>query len=101
MLRHLVSAALLCAVPALAQLPDKTSLKGIYNVRYLGVNTDPADTAVSFSGTFTFDGNGGFTVTGTGVTAGAALKVQPSGTYTVFSSGAISLTNPFDPITAN
>jgi len=100
MLRHLVSAALLCAVPALAQLPDKTSLKGIYNVRYLGVNTDPADTAVSFSGTFTFDGNGGFTVTGTGVTAGAALKVQPSGTYTVFSSGAISLTNPFDPTTA-
>jgi uncharacterized protein (TIGR03437 family) len=92
---------MLCAVPALAQLPDKTTLKGIYNVRYLGVNTDPSDTAVSFQGTFTFDGNGGFTVTGQGVTAGASLKFQSSGQYNVFSSGAVALTNPFDPTTSN
>jgi uncharacterized protein (TIGR03437 family) len=101
MLRQLLCAAILCAVPALAQLPDVTTLKGIYNVRYLGVNTDPSDTAVGFSGTFTFDGNGNFTVTGQGTTAGAALKFQSTGQYTVFSSGSVAISNPFDPITAN
>src|SRR5215475_7015902 len=63
MLRQLLCAGILCALPALAQLPDQTTLKGIYNVRYLGVNTNPSDTPVGFSGTFTFDGAGNFTVT--------------------------------------
>jgi uncharacterized protein (TIGR03437 family) len=101
MLRQFFSAALLCAIPAFAQLPSAASIKGIYNVRYLGVNTDPSDTAVGFSGTFTFDGNGGFTVTGQGTTAGGALKFQSSGQYTVYSSGSIAMSNPFDPITSN
>jgi uncharacterized protein (TIGR03437 family) len=99
MLRHL---ALLAAVavwsgaPARAQLVDQTSLNGTYNVRYLGVNTDPADTAVSFSGQITFDGKGGFTVTGQGTTGGAALKYRTSGAYQTFSSGMVYLDNPFD-----
>ena len=50
--------------PAAAQIPSNASIQGAYNVRYLGVNVDqmnPADEALSFSGTFTFDGKGGFT----------------------------------------
>jgi hypothetical protein len=79
MLRHLALIAAVVALssaPASAQLPDQTSLNGVYNVRYLGVNTDPADTAVSFSGTLTFDGRGGFTVAGQGTTAGATLRFR-------------------------
>jgi uncharacterized protein (TIGR03437 family) len=103
MLRHL---ALLIAsawliVPASAQLTSQATLTGVYNVRYLGVLTDPADTAVSFSGSLTFDGKGGYTVTGQGTTAGAALKYRTTGTYTVTSSGMMYLDNPFDPVASN
>jgi uncharacterized protein (TIGR03437 family) len=79
-------------------------LNGAYNVRYLGALTDlnsGADTAISFQGTFTFDGKGGFTVAGQGTSAGAALKFQTTGQYTVLSSGMVEINNPFDPIAAN
>ena len=85
---------------SLAQPPTQSSLSGAYNVRYLGVNTNPADSAVSFSGTFTFDGNGGFTVSGTGASASTSdhtLKFLTSGQYLVLSNGMVQLTNPFDP----
>jgi uncharacterized protein (TIGR03437 family) len=104
MLRHLALIAAVVALssaPASAQLPDQTSLNGVYNVRYLGVNTDPADTAVSFSGTLTFDGRGGFTVAGQGTTAGATLRFRTSGTYTVLSSGMLLMDNVFDSVAAN
>lgn len=107
MLRLSACAALLFAslsvlvVPASAQLPSAATLTGNYNVRYLGVLTDPSDTPVSFSGTFTFDGKGGYTVTGSGTTASGALKNLSSGTYTVYSSGMVELSNPFDPVTSN
>jgi uncharacterized protein (TIGR03437 family) len=104
MLRHLFTVAAvtaLCIAPASAQLPDQASLTGVYNVRYLGVNTDPADTAAGFSGTFTFDGRGGFSVSGQGTTAGAALRFRTSGAYTVLSSGMLLIDNVFDPVAAN
>ncbi len=86
---------------SLAQPPTQASLSGAYNVRYLGVNTDPADSAVSFSGTITFDGNGGFTVAGSGVAASATgntLAFLTSGQYQVLSNGMLQMTNPFDPL---
>ncbi len=84
----------------MAQPPTQTSLSGAYNVRYLGINTSPANSAVSFSGTITFDGNGGFTVSGSGAsaaTAGHNLQFQNSGEYRVLSNGMVQMTNPFDP----
>jgi uncharacterized protein (TIGR03437 family) len=86
---------------AFAQLPDLTTLNGAYNVRYLGVNINPIDTAMSFQGTFTFDGKGGFTVAGQGVSAGKALAFRATGTYSVLSSGMFSMDNPFDPVANN
>jgi uncharacterized protein (TIGR03437 family) len=94
----------LLAIPAAAQLPSNASLQGAYNVRYLGVLTDPADSAVSFSGTITFDGNGGFTVTGQGASAATSshsLTFLTSGTYGVLSSGSLYMSNPFDPATSD
>jgi uncharacterized protein (TIGR03437 family) len=106
MVRHWLSFAgiaagmLAAAGTSLAQPPTQASLSGAYNVRYLGVNSSPADSAVSFSGTFTFDGNGGFTVTGAGASASTSdhtLKFLTSGQYNVLSNGMVQLTNPFDP----
>ncbi len=96
-----MAAAVLSIASAFAQLPDQTSLNGAYNVRYLGVNTDPNDTAVSFQGTLTFDGKGAFTVNGQGTTAGAALKYRTTGQYTVVSSGMVLIDNVFDPVASN
>jgi len=93
--------------PAAAQLPSNASLQGAYNVRYLGVNVDqnnPADEPLSFSGTITFDGKGGFTVTGTGVslaTANHSLTILTSGQYSVLPGGNFAMTNPFDSNTAD
>jgi len=104
MLRQLAlfsAAAVWSIATAFAQLPDQTTLNGVYNVRYLGVNLDPLDTPLSFQGTFTFDGKGGFTVAGQGVSAGAALKFRTNGTYNVLSSGLVYFDNPFDPVAAN
>jgi uncharacterized protein (TIGR03437 family) len=104
MLRHLAflfAAAVLSISSAFAQLPDLTTLNGVYNIRYLGVSLDPLSTPVSFQGSFTFDGKGGFTVAGQGVTSGAALKFRTTGTYHVLSSGLFYLDNPFDPTAAN
>src|SRR4051794_37054833 len=100
MLRHLgllAAAAVWLAAPASAQLVDQTSLNGVYNVRYLGVDTTDVDygPAVSFSGQITFDGKGGFTVNGQGTTAGAALNYRTSGAYQTFPSGMIYMDNPF------
>jgi uncharacterized protein (TIGR03437 family) len=85
------------AIPASAQLPSASSLSGVYSVRYLGANAGgSSDVAVSFSGTLTFDGKGGFTVTGQGTTSSGALTFTPSGSYSVLSSGVFFMNNPFD-----
>ena len=87
MLRHSACATLLIAgiaalvAPASAQsLPSLSTLTGSYSVRYLGVNSSgSSDVALSFSGTFTFDGKGGFTVTGQGTTGSGPLQIATSG----------------------
>jgi uncharacterized protein (TIGR03437 family) len=96
-------AGLAALVPSMSaqSLPSNASLSGNYSVRYLGVNSCPdstcsSDVAVSFSGTFTFDGKGGFTVTGQGTTASGPLQILSSGQYAVYSSGMVEMTNPFD-----
>ena len=96
-----ISACLLAAAgTSIAQPPTQATLSGAYNVRYLGINTSPAKSAVSFSGAVTFDGIGGFTVSGTGASAATAdhiLQFQHSGEYRVLSNGMVLMTNPFDP----
>ena len=98
----LLASTVLYVGPAAAQPLSNASLQGAYYVRYLGVNVDfnnPADEALSFSGTFTFDGKGGFTVAGQGVSAATAnhsLTILTSGQYTVLPGGIFAMTNPFD-----
>lgn len=78
-------------------LPSTASLSGAYSVRYLGVNSGAtSDIPVSFSGTFTFDGKGGFTVSGQGTTASGPLQILTSGQYAVYSNGMVEIFNPFD-----
>lgn len=96
-------ALLVPAISGIAQsLPSNASLQGQYYVRYLGVigASDNCDCAASFSGVLTFDGKGGFTVTsGQGIYNNGTdhtLANLTSGTYTVWSNGEVSLTNPFD-----
>jgi uncharacterized protein (TIGR03437 family) len=88
-------------VPAHAQPVDLTTLNGVYNVRYLGVDTTNSDygVAVSFSGQMTFDGKGGWTLNGQGTSAGAAAKYRTSGAYQTFSSGMVYFDHPFDTTT--
>jgi uncharacterized protein (TIGR03437 family) len=89
------------ALSARAQpLNGNATLRGAYSVRYLGVEGYPCDCAVSFSGTFTFDGNGAFQVAGQGTWHNATDQVLAplsSGTYTVWANGVVNLTNPFAP----
>ncbi len=103
----LAASVVLLAMPAAAQLPSNATLKGPYNVRFLGVDaTGAQDRPLSFSGTITFDGTadatsgyGGFTVSGNGASFGATgqiLKFVASGQYAVLSNGMFFMTNPFD-----
>jgi uncharacterized protein (TIGR03437 family) len=101
----LATLIVLLALPAAAQ-PSVASIKGVYNVRYLGVDATIQDQPISFSGTITFNGtpdsngNGSFTVAGTGAsseTTNKTLAFLTSGQYYVTSNGMVQITNPFDP----
>jgi len=93
--------SLLTVLSASAQtLNGNATLQGAYAFRYLGVQGYPCDCPVSFSGTFTFDGKGNFTVAGQGTMNNSGdhpLTALSSGTYTVWSSGVVNMTNPFAP----
>src|SRR5579863_4350608 len=86
--------------PAAAQFPTNATIKGTYNFRYLGVFTNPNDTALSFQGTVTFDGtsdangNGSFTMSGQG--AGATPGAAANNFYVVLTNGLLVMNNPFD-----
>jgi uncharacterized protein (TIGR03437 family) len=83
---------------ALAQLPSAASLKGAYNVRYLGEDTRNG-AIMSFSGTITFDGAGKYTLSGAGnnsKTSDKKLAFSTSGSYSVFSNGVVVIDNAFD-----
>ncbi len=107
MFRHVTRfcfAVLIAALPAAAQLPSNSTLKGSYWVRYLGIIGYPSDQALSFAGTMIFDGNGNFTVTGTGYYfsgSSLTLPVSASGSYAVYSGGTFSINNPFTQNAAN
>jgi uncharacterized protein (TIGR03437 family) len=87
------------AAPLAGQAPStNASLKGAYFVRYLGVIGSPNDYPVSFAGTLTFDGNGNYTATGSGVYSNGSsntLQFNGTGTYNVLSSGEVAISNPF------
>ena len=106
MLRHslrLLTVLAFAILPAAAQLPSNASLQGAYYVRYVGVMGYPNDFPVSFSGTFTFDGKGGFQATGAGIyhnKSDLTLPIVGTGTYSIFSSGALAMTNPFAAATS-
>src|SRR2546427_11411581 len=86
------------AAPASAQVLSNASLNGAYYFRYVGALTDPADSARSFQGTITFDGNGKYAVTGQGASPlQGGLKPLTGGNYGVVSSGLFFMTNPVDP----
>jgi uncharacterized protein (TIGR03437 family) len=92
-----VFAALAGRLPA--QTLNNGSLSGKYHFVHLlvtasgGVATD----ARNLSGSMTFDGNGGYTFTGRlGAGAGAPGNSSGSGTYSVNSSGDVTLTNPIN-----
>jgi uncharacterized protein (TIGR03437 family) len=97
--------AILSALPAQAQtLNGNATLQGSYSVRYLGVQGYPCDCPVGFSGTLTFDGKGAFQVSGQGTTNNSgdhALTPQASGTYSVWSNGVLTMTNPFAAANSN
>jgi uncharacterized protein (TIGR03437 family) len=87
----------LAAGGATAQTLGNGSLTGkYYFVHLLVTATNSAATDVrSLSGAITFDGNGGYTFTGKlGTGSGAPAAATGSGTYTVNTSGDVTLVNP-------
>src|ERR1044071_6041716 len=102
LLRLILTALMLLAVPAFAQLPNAASLNGDYFVRYVAVNT-LSEATLSWGGTMHFDGQGGFTLSGNGASSAVAnrtLTPLTSGTYDVLPNGMLYIANPFDTATA-
>jgi uncharacterized protein (TIGR03437 family) len=96
----LVSAIWLRGVPLAAQLPSNATLQGTYYFRYLGVNSSPSNKALSALGSLSFDGNGKVQVTAQQINNTAPgsdkpLNVSTTVTYSVVSSGAFTMGNPF------
>jgi IPT/TIG domain. len=81
-----------------SQIPDNGSLTGKYYVRHLQLSAEVSTTISSirsFSGTLTFDGNGGLTWQGQQTTGTAApASLGGSGTYSVQGNGFVTLSNP-------
>ncbi len=90
--------AILFAVAGYSQTLDQRSLSGRYWVRHLQLGVDSSSTissARTFTGTFSFDGNGAYTFNGSQVIGSyAPSALNGSGTYSVQSAGSVSLTNP-------
>jgi uncharacterized protein (TIGR03437 family) len=82
----------------LGQVLSDTSLSGKYFVRHVQFTTDANNTvthARSITGAMTFDGQGSYSFTGQqAIGTGTAANFAAKGTYSMDSSGAISLTNP-------
>src|ERR1700730_2540910 len=96
----LASAILLQASPLAAPPPSNATLQAPYYFRYLGVNSSPANKALSALGSLSFDGNGKVQVTAqqinnTSPGSDQPLNVSTSVTYSVYSSGIFTMANPF------
>ena len=94
----LVGSLIWFPIPGGAQVASNASLQGSYNFRYLGIIGSPCDCPISFQGTATFDGKGSFQIIGQGTYNNGSdhsLNGPGSGHYTVLSSGALQMDNPF------
>ncbi len=85
-------------IAASAQVSDNSSLNGKYYFRHVLLIADAAanvsETRTGF-GTLSFDGKGGFTVTGQQlVGTSAPVNLSGTGTYTVKPGGFVIMTNP-------
>lgn len=101
-MRHLLRTLIGALLPVLlgAQVLDNTTLTGDYHFVQILVTANQAGTVTNvqnLSGTFTFDGAGGFAFTGQLGSAGDAPTASAgAGLYTVESNGFITMTNPID-----
>jgi uncharacterized protein (TIGR03437 family) len=86
------------AAPISAQVFSNSSLSGKYFVRHVEFSTDTNNNvtdARSIIGAMTFNGAGGYSFSGQQVVGtGAAASFTVSGTYSMSSSGMLTLTNP-------
>jgi hypothetical protein len=94
--------SLLCsAVAALPQALGNAALSGRYFFRHVQFSTDGSGNvtdARSALGAITFDGAGGYSITGQQVIGtAAAIAFTASGAYTLNSAGAVALANPQKP----
>jgi len=94
--------SLLCSsVAALPQMLGNATLSGRYFFRHIQFSTDGSDSvtdARSALGTITFDGAGGYSVTGQQVIGtAAAIAFTASGAYRLNSAGVVALANPQKP----
>ncbi len=93
----------LIAASAVAQVSTNQSLNGKYFFRQVMLVTDGSGApnvtnTVSGEGTITFDGNGGFAVSGQQISGtSAAVALTGSGTYAVSPGGFMTLANPLKP----
>ncbi len=94
--------SLLCgSVAALPQMLGNATLSGRYFFRHVQFSTDGSGSvtdARSALGTITFDGAGGYSVTGQQVIGtAAAIAFTASGAYRLNSAGVVALANPQKP----
>ncbi len=97
LLRIFLLLTLACCLLSAQQLDDSALTGGYYFVQLLVTVTPEGVTSSgrNLGGSMTFDGNGGFSFTGRqGVDSGMPSAAAGSGSYTVNSSGFVSLTNP-------
>ncbi len=90
------ASALLCFV-AYGQVSSNQSLKGKYNFRHMLLSADASANVTDVrtgSGTLTFDGNGGYTCSGTLLVNAAVMPLSVTGAYTVSPGGYVTLDNP-------
>ncbi|HEY1336185.1 MAG TPA: hypothetical protein VGF59_01680, partial [Bryobacteraceae bacterium] len=96
-----ILAILALSLPAAAQLPGNNTLQGGYYFRYVGVNvSSTTDKAMGAVGTLTFDGNGGYQVTGQQINSNGSgtdtnVSLSSSGKYQVLSNGVFTMASPF------
>lgn len=95
----LAAALMIGGQPAWGQSVTNASLTGKYGVRYLlvgGTAAGQISEARSLSAVFTFDGAGGYTFAGRAATGDGAAPadISGTGTYTVASTGLLTLSNP-------
>jgi len=101
-MKHLLRTLVGSLLPVLlgAQGLDDTTLTGDYHFVQILVSANLAGTVTNvrnLSGTFTFDGNGGFAFTGQLGSAGDAPTASAgAGIYSVEPNGFILMTNPID-----